>query len=47
MAITILVLQALTGERGASGGAAEQETGQRMSAAAQMRSPMRCRPNIE
>ena len=47
MAVAVLVLQALAGERGAPGGAADQEAARRMSPAAQARSPMRWKPNIE
>ena len=47
MAVAVLVLQAFAGQRGASGGAADQEAAVRISAAAQIKSPMRWKPNIE
>ena len=47
VAVAVLVLQAFAGKRGAPGSAAEQESAARMSAAAQMKSPMRWNPNME
>jgi hypothetical protein len=45
--VTVLVLQAFAVERGAPGGAADQEALGAHVAAAQTRSPMRWKPNIE
>ena len=47
VAVAVLVLQALAVERGAPRGAAHQEPRARQSPAAQARSPMRWKPNIE
>ena len=45
--MAVLVLQAFAVQRGAAGGAAEQEAARALVAAAQARSPMRWKPNIE
>jgi hypothetical protein len=45
--VAVLVLQALAVERGAPGGAADQEARSPHVAAAQIRSPIRWKPNIE
>ncbi len=47
LAVAVLVLQALARERGAARGGAEQEAARLDVAAAQMKSPMRWKPNIE
>ena len=48
VAVAVLVLQPFAGQRRAAGGAAEQEAAAcAMSPAAQIRSPIRWKPNIE
>jgi hypothetical protein len=46
-AVAVLVLQAFAVERGAAGGAADQEALGRSRMAAQIKSPIRWKPNIE
>jgi hypothetical protein len=45
--MAVLVLQAFAVERRAAGGAADQEAARALVAAAQHRSMVRCKPNIE
>jgi hypothetical protein len=45
--VPVGVLQALAGERGATGGRADEEAAAIWSAAAQIESPVRWKPNIE
>ena len=47
MAVAVFVLQAFAVQRGAAGSAAQQEAARAGSPAAQARSPMRWKPNIE
>ena len=48
VAVAVLMLKPFAGERGAAGGAAEQKAlGPANPAAAQIRSPIRWKPNIE
>ena len=47
VAVPVVVLQPLAGQRGAAGGGAHQEAAPRASPNAQIWSPVRWKPNIE